>query len=45
MKKIVYLAKRIECFIAQHNDEILWCLEKLPDMYDLVLYIYNSLFY
>ena len=43
MRKIMFLVSRAKYFIAQHNDEILWCLDNLSDMYDLVLYIINAL--
>lgn len=43
MKKVKFLANRIMCFIVKYNDEILWGIENLADMYDLVLYIVNVL--
>lgn len=43
MKTIKILANRIMCFIVKYNDEILWGIENLTDMYDLVLYIVNVL--
>ena len=43
MNTIKFLVNKFECFIVQHNEEILWVMENLFDMYDLVLYIVNIL--
>ena len=43
MEKISFLVNSIKCFIVKHNEKILWGIENLADMYDLVMYIVNAL--
>ena len=43
MNTIKFLVNKFGCFIVQYNEEILWVMENLFDMYDLVLYIINAL--